>query len=301
MEQGILVSVLMTAYNRENYIAEAIESVLDSTYTNFELIIVDDCSTDTTVAIAKNYEDKDKRVKVFINKINLGQFGNRNKAAGYAGAELIKFFDSDDIMYSDCLEVMVKAMKQFPNAAVGAVTKDRDVNNSGVPREFKSRESFINHFFNGSPLLYIGPSGSIFKREVFNEFKGFDEHIGILADTYLMLKIAAKYSVVGFKWDIFHWRLHDGQVTIGQSRWFEMQSERFEINEIILMGKQLPLPQKDVFIIKRNLKNIMVRNIIKRAIFKVSFTEACKMSIFCKLKLTDFLKALLPNKVIKLE
>ena len=67
VEDSPLVSVLMTAYNREKYIAEAIESVLASTYTNFELIIVDDCSTDKTVEIAKSYEVKDNRIKVYIN------------------------------------------------------------------------------------------------------------------------------------------------------------------------------------------------------------------------------------------
>ena len=58
-----LVSVLMTAYNREKYIAEAIESVLASTYKNFELIIVDDCSKDKTVEIARRYAKKDQRIK----------------------------------------------------------------------------------------------------------------------------------------------------------------------------------------------------------------------------------------------
>ena len=76
-----LVSVLMTSYNREKYITEAMESVLNSTYANFELIIVDDGSTDKTVAIANEYEKKDKRVKVHTNEKNLGQFQNRNKAA----------------------------------------------------------------------------------------------------------------------------------------------------------------------------------------------------------------------------
>ena len=79
-----LVSVLMTSYNRENYIAEAIESVLASTYKNFELIIVDDRSKDRTVEIARSYESKDDRVKVYINEKNLGDYPNRNKAASYA-------------------------------------------------------------------------------------------------------------------------------------------------------------------------------------------------------------------------
>ena len=61
----------MTSYNREKYIAQAIESVLASTYKDFELIIVDDCSKDNTVGIAKKYEELDSRVKVYVNEFNL--------------------------------------------------------------------------------------------------------------------------------------------------------------------------------------------------------------------------------------
>src|SRR5664279_4015758 len=94
-----LVSVLMTAYNREKYIAEAIESVLSSTYTNFELIIVDDGSKDNTVNIARRYELQDSRIKVYINTTNLGDYPNRNHAAGFAIGKYIKYIDADDAIY----------------------------------------------------------------------------------------------------------------------------------------------------------------------------------------------------------
>ena len=95
-----LVSVLMTAFNRGKYIAEAIESVLQSTYTNFELIIVDDCSTDDTFEIANSFFVKDRRIKLYKNEKNLGQFANRNYAISLSTGEYIKFLDSDDKLYS---------------------------------------------------------------------------------------------------------------------------------------------------------------------------------------------------------
>src|SRR5579875_2494307 len=119
----LLVSVLMNAYNREDYIAAAIESVLASIYPQLELIIVDDCSKDSTVAIAKSYEAKDARVKVYVNEKNLGDYPNRNKAASYAQGKYIKYLDSDDIMYPHCLEVMVSSMEQFPEAGFGLCAK----------------------------------------------------------------------------------------------------------------------------------------------------------------------------------
>lgn len=73
-----LVSVLMTAYNRDKFIAEAIESVLASSFKDLELIIVDDCSTDKTLDIAKTFQQIDTRIKVFRNEENLGDYTNRN-------------------------------------------------------------------------------------------------------------------------------------------------------------------------------------------------------------------------------
>ena len=78
------ISVLMTTYNREKYVGEAIESVLNSTFKNFELVIVDDRSKDQTVEIVRNWQAKDDRVKRYINEQNLGDYPNRNQAAAHA-------------------------------------------------------------------------------------------------------------------------------------------------------------------------------------------------------------------------
>jgi len=66
------VSILTTVYNRDKYLAACIDSVLASSYHNWELIIVDDLSSDASVAIARAYEQKDARIKVYVNEINLG-------------------------------------------------------------------------------------------------------------------------------------------------------------------------------------------------------------------------------------
>ena len=123
MEEGNktlpLVSVLMTAYNRANYIALAIQSVLNSTYTNFELIIVDDRSSDNTLEIAKQFGITDDRIKIYSNEINLGDYPNRNKAAGYASGKYLKYVDADDYIYPFGLEILVTSMENFPDAAWG--------------------------------------------------------------------------------------------------------------------------------------------------------------------------------------
>lgn len=204
-----LVSVLITCYNREKFIAESIESVLASTFTDFELIIVDDHSIDNTVAIAKSYEIKDSRVKVFVNKKNLTQFANRNRAASYAKSKFLKYVDSDDIIYPHTLQIMVDSMKQFPFAALGFCLRNGAPYKS-FPYQLESKESFRRHFFEGSPM-FVGPSGLIIKREAFEMVNGFEE-FGMPSDNHLTLKIASKFPVVAMSRDLFWWRIHEGQV-----------------------------------------------------------------------------------------
>src|SRR5881394_3611401 len=114
-----LVSVLLTVYNREAYLADAIESVLRQTFSDFELVIVDDRSTDASVEVARRYERADPRVRLVVNERNLGDYANRNCAASLARGEFMKFHDSDDVMYPHCLDVMVSALQAEPRAAFG--------------------------------------------------------------------------------------------------------------------------------------------------------------------------------------
>jgi len=254
----------MTAYNREKYIGEAIESVLASTYQNFELIIMDDCSIDRTVKIASDYQKKDKRISVYVNNKNLGQFTNRNKAAGYAKGKYLKYFDSDDILYSHSLLKMVESMEQFPAAGAGIICYGNDFIGK-TPVLFSSRECYINHYFNGSTFLAVGPSGTIFRRDVFEKMGRFDENSGILSDTLLMMRIAAIMPVVGLENNLFYWRIHNEQVTEGQKKVFEMLVERHNINQTILNSPDCPLTSEEIKIVQRNLKNIFIRNLPKLA------------------------------------
>ena len=105
------VSILTTVYNREKYLAACIESVLSSSYQDWELIIVDDVSKDTSLDIAKRYEQKDPRIKVYVNEKNLGDYPNRNKAASYAKGKYLKYLDADDLINPQGLEVMVHTME----------------------------------------------------------------------------------------------------------------------------------------------------------------------------------------------
>ena len=106
-----LVSIIMPSWNTERFIAKSIQSVIDQTYINWELIIVDDCSTDNTDEVVKPFLD-DARIKYFKNEKNSGAALTRNKAMRAASGEWIAFLDSDDLWVPKKLEHQIKFMEE---------------------------------------------------------------------------------------------------------------------------------------------------------------------------------------------
>ncbi len=253
-----LVSVLMTAYNRDKYIAEAIDSVLKSTYKNFELIIVDDCSNDDTLAIANDYARTNKKINVFRNEKNLGQFANRNKAAEYANGKYLKYVDSDDTIASNCIEEMVNAMESFPEAVLGFC---HTINN--LPKVYPflicSKEVYKRHFFNGG-LLFTGPIGLIISKSAFKEFHGFEE-FGMPSDNHLSLKLAGKNKVVAIQPNLFFWRQHSEQVfNINKTNYYNILHNYQYIKDVI--KKYSPLTTAENKKVLYNQKKIFLKNIL---------------------------------------
>ncbi len=101
----------MPLYNTENYVADAIDSVIAQTYQNWELLITDDCSTDGSIAIVESYMLKDNRIRLFILEKNSGAAVARNKCLREAQGRYIAFLDSDDVWNPHKLEHQVQFMK----------------------------------------------------------------------------------------------------------------------------------------------------------------------------------------------
>ena len=104
-----LVSIIMPSYNTEKFIKQTIDSVIAQTYTNWELIIVDDCSTDNSIQVINNINDL--RIKLFINEKNSGAAISRNKALQEAKGKWIAFLDSDDLWSKDKLKKQIDFME----------------------------------------------------------------------------------------------------------------------------------------------------------------------------------------------
>ncbi len=195
-----LVSIVMPAYNSGEYIAESIQSVFSQTYQNWELLVVDDGSTDNTADIVKDFSTRDNRVRYFYQK-NSGQHIARNFAIKAANGDLIAFLDSDDIWFSDKLEISICEFDSY----------DQDLFFTGVYKfchlsDLKDPSTLelmtvTDSVYKGQEALNIFVAGNrvpilatLAKRDVLLEAGGFPP-IRIAEDYYLWLKLLFKGCV----------------------------------------------------------------------------------------------------------
>lgn len=248
-----LVSVLMTVYNREMYISEAIESVIASTYQNWELIIVDDQSKDNSVAIARDYADKDNRIQVYINKTNLGDYPNRNQAASYATGKYLKYVDADDMIYPYGLEQLVYYIEQFPDAGYGLCSLEQDETKI-YPFQLSPKEAYSRHYIQNKSIFHKAPLSAIINKETFEKMGKFSGK-RMLGDFEMWHILSQKYPVVLMPHGIAWYRKHDEQEMA------DHRSNPMEPFKYILLSKQLleknecPLEKTDqVLALKNNKK-----------------------------------------------
>jgi len=113
-----LVSIVMTVYNAEEYLAESIQSILNQTFTDYEFIIIDDCSTDHSLQIAQEYQKKDPRIIIHHHQQNLGIGGARNTGVNLAQGKYIAWMDADDVSMPERIEKEVSYLESNPQVGV---------------------------------------------------------------------------------------------------------------------------------------------------------------------------------------
>jgi len=195
-----LVSICMPAYNVEKYIGEAIQSIIDQTYSNWELIIVNDGSTDNTARIAEGFIDE--RIKL-INQSNQGQCAAANNAFKASGGELIKFFDADDILSPETIESQVKRLNEHDESIASAkwgrfYNNDLNsfkLNNETVWQDLPADEWLVQSWKNAQPMMQCGlwlmPRNIVIKSGLWDEqlslINDFDFFTRILVNSKMVL------------------------------------------------------------------------------------------------------------------
>lgn len=225
-----IISVLIPLYNGEKFIAQTIESVLNQTYTDFELIIVDNCSTDRSVAIARNYES-DKRVKIFQNNENIGPVRNWNQCMLYASGEYLKFLFADDYFKMNALEEFIKPFESDPSISLVIGPREYLLDNGSFDRwpgtftGFKNGLEVINESVLGT-LGFLGePSFIMFKKKDLN-IGLFNPDMLWFGDVDYCLRICKAGNVFGIKEYCVVYRRHQQQETadiMGSGKFFNQE------------------------------------------------------------------------------
>jgi glycosyltransferase involved in cell wall biosynthesis len=295
--QPPLVSVLITAYNRQQYIRQAISSVLASTYQHIEVIVCDDASTDDTLAIARQIAQMDARVTVLANQQNLGDYANRNKAAAAATGKYLKYLDSDDYIYPHSIAILVAYMEQHPDAGYAFCDNAVQDNEQPFPVQYGPAEAFKKHFLQDG-LFYAGPGGTIIRRSVFVQVQGFSGK-RFFGDTELLMKIALLHPVLKVQPALIWWRIHQEQEAAQERKQPVIIAERYRLMSSFLQQSPLsPAEKKKAQLV---LDKLMARNIWRYGIAAMHIGNTRAMLHAAGFSVTDLRKAFyIKNKVKKM-
>jgi len=203
------VSVITPAFNAEAYISEAIESVLSQTYSDWELLIVDDCSTDSTAYVVKKYLLNDKRIRYFPQSENRGAAVARNLAIEAATGRYIAFLDSDDLWCEDKLESQINFMNElncpFTFTAYTKIEEEGSkIIDIGVPGKVEYSDML--------KTCYIGCLTAIYDTEYYGKVKM--PLIKKRQDYGLWLELLKKSGfALGINKSLAHYRIRKGSIS----------------------------------------------------------------------------------------
>lgn len=206
-KQQPLVSVITPCYNQGKYLAEAIDSVLAQTYTNWELFIVDDGSTDNSAEVAKAYATKDTRIH-YIYQSNSGPSAARNYGVRESKGKYIHFLDGDDKLSARCVELAVEHMESHP---------DTEVFYSRARYFGVRNDEFVIRWTNYADLLcanYIACCCMV-RRIGFDRIGGFDEQMRGYEDWEFFIRLLYGRSNVYQHPDVlFYYRITNSQTNV---------------------------------------------------------------------------------------
>lgn len=208
MEDYGLVTVICPMYNSSEFVKETIESVLNQTYQNFEMIIVDDLSTDNSTEIVKKYDDK--RIILLSNEKNSGAAESRNKALRHAKGKWIAFLDSDDLWYPDKLEKQLEFMVK--NNIHFSFTNyiEIDEHSKEIGKRVTAPKVVTKHKMKN--FCYLGCLTVIYDAEFIGLIQ-IDERIKKRNDYAIWLKCVKKCNAYNLPMDLAKYRRHSGSIS----------------------------------------------------------------------------------------
>lgn len=295
------ISVILPVYNGGSYLISSVESVLNQSFKNFELLILDDCSTDNSWGYLNGINDT--RITLYKNEVNKGLFYNLNFLIKKSNSNLIKLWAQDDIMYPHCLESFVSYHRNHPG--IGFSYSMRDIiDEKGIVKKLNEEDStseLISSDMHARIAFFTGSiAGNIanvcINREALNNVGLFNENMKISADFDMWVRLAKEYDTGFIRNKLIQLRDHAGQLS---------RNETFYINHVKedlivyrnLLGYVSPQLKKEGKLLLRNHKFVFYYTLMVKALIKGKFKtayqfykELCSMDNFFKVTIS-FIKA----------
>ncbi|MDQ3025082.1 MAG: glycosyltransferase family 2 protein [Pseudomonadota bacterium] len=254
-----LVTVVMVTYNSESYVGSAISSVLAQDFSDFELLVCDDCSSDRTWPLIGEFSDR--RIRARRNPSNSGEYANRNQAVALASGKYLMFLDGDDYLYPHGLGVMVRMMESFPSAAFASAQPPSA--KFVYPVELTPQQFFSCQFL-GPNVMGRDFTQLIFRTDRIRDVGGFDPRFRS-GDTHIQLRLALKANCVLIGDGLAWWRRYPGQASESLVR------DRWGLAEYVCYGQEAlahsdcPLSAQERRLAKSNLCRMLLRNVARYA------------------------------------
>lgn len=242
---NVVVSILMSVYNGEAYLQEAIDSMLNQTFQNFEFIIVDDASTDSSYDILNGY--KDERIKLIHNRENIGLTKCLNKALRYAKGKYIARMDADDICMPTRLEKQICYMERHEKVAL--------VSCSYMEFGESNRKNFIqlNELQIKGQLLYgsvLPHPGFMFKRELYSKYGiRYNEKMKYAQDYDFQVRVARRFEVACMSDILIKYRVSDKQIS--RQKWQEQQEYANRVRQYQFYYYGIKYNQREIELIRK--------------------------------------------------
>ena len=289
-----LVSIIVNCFNGEKYLSKALNSLLNQKYKNFEVIFIDNCSTDSSSKIFKSI--KDKRFNYYKTKKKISLYASRNFALRKTKGKFVAFLDVDDWWNEDYLS---SRKKFFLSSKIYGFSY------SNCYHYFENRDNFKVFYKKNLPsgfilddllkYYFIKISSVIIKKEIIN-FHKFDSFYNIIGDYDLILRIAEKYKGLGFQYKSLNIRIHQDNFTHNNRKMF--------YKEFLYWIKKQNFKKK---IFRQNKQLLLQRLEYLRLIYLLSSKKSIRLfidiikfpSFFLKLKLIVIY--ILPKFIIKIK
>jgi len=217
-----LVSVIIPAYNRAQYIQQTVESVLNQTYNPVELIVVDDGSSDGTLELLTEYGDR-LRLLTHENRVNKGQSASINLGMRYASGKYLAILDSDDYWAPNKLEVLVSFLEENPDVGLVysngyGVSATGEVLYEFLPRDHRETNDPNRVLLNCYTLL---PNNSVVRKDVIDGVGVFEEAFRAAQDHDMLIRLAENTKFAFVPEFLFYYRRHPDSISAKNalSRW----------------------------------------------------------------------------------